>query len=705
MRACLIAMILLFSQPGWSQWTRITGPDVATVERFYEKEGVLYAMGGGSLFKSTTLGESWELLTDDLPIFFSVSGIYEFNGDLIIGTSRSAYRKASGSSVWQEINAGIPLSGFYPYALNEMFREGDSLRAMTSRGPLTWVPSATKWVWSSHAFAKRKPNAFVQSGYLGSDVWLLAADTVLQSTDKGKTWVPATGFESFETIRKFEKAGGDTLFAMGNKLYRSTDKGLTWQSFMGDISFLSDQVMAVYNGRVFLRNNSSIFSSSSSAPVWTEIPILAPYMEPIRQMAFVNGVLFASFKYSGLWKSTDRGSTWASANSGMSNSQPLETFKFPGVHIFEFGDYQYWAWFTGSGTWKRIKMPYEGNLDNVENNINDFVLSGDSLYAVSGDTWVTTDWGQNWKTLSSRGFSTLVLTDSIWVATGSSGPEISRNRGRTWTVSNSGVGNRPAIKMVGVDGQFVAGTASSGVYRSLNGGQTWEYVNKGFGYPNGNSLYSFTYLNGYFYVTNQGAAGSPVFRSNDFSVNWTGFGPGLTNNGSGYMVDGDGNTLVYAGYLDKFAYRTDGQTSWTKYSTGLPEGELSFVSIVGKEIWVGIKGRGLFAIQGSSLPGVAVSVESAEEELTPGSLTIDGNYPNPFNPSTTIRFSVGSTLPVTAEIFSITGQRVAVLARNQVFNQGDHELRFDATGLGSGVYLVRVVAGNNQKTHRMMLVR
>ena len=81
-----------------------------------------------------------------------------------------------------------------------------------------------------------------------------------------------------------------------------------------------------------------------------------------------------------------------------------------------------------------------------------------------------------------------------------------------------------------------------------------------------------------------------------------------------------------------------------------------------------------------------------------------GAYPNPFNPSTTIRFSVGTEAHVQLEVYNTLGQRVALLA-DGTFDAGQHQAVFDAQHLPSGIYLYRLQAGTTVDTGRIMLVK
>jgi predicted GH43/DUF377 family glycosyl hydrolase len=99
---------------------------------------------------------------------------------------------------------------------------------------------------------------------------------------------------------------------------------------------------------------------------------------------------------------------------------------------------------------------------------------------------------------------------------------------------------------------------------------------------------------------------------------------------------------------------------------------------------------------------ITVDVES--QELAPVSFMLDQNFPNPFNPSTTIRYGLPHKTTVQMTVFNTLGQQVAVL-QNGEQEAGYHEVRFDGTGLSSGVYFYRLRAGDFVETRKLLLLR
>lgn len=90
-------------------------------------------------------------------------------------------------------------------------------------------------------------------------------------------------------------------------------------------------------------------------------------------------------------------------------------------------------------------------------------------------------------------------------------------------------------------------------------------------------------------------------------------------------------------------------------------------------------------------------------------LALGEAFPNPFNPSTTIRFSIPGETPVRLEIYGLDGRRIAVLV-DEVLAGGSHEaiwLGRDEGGqpVASGVYFSRLLAGSHSLVRKLTLMK
>ena len=113
-------------------------------------------------------------------------------------------------------------------------------------------------------------------------------------------------------------------------------------------------------------------------------------------------------------------------------------------------------------------------------------------------------------------------------------------------------------------------------------------------------------------------------------------------------------------------------------------------------------------------PGTDVVLTRAYERLilqraTPGEemisqTVLEPGYPNPFNPSTNIRYRLAGQADVLLEVYDLGGRRIATLV-NQSQQPGDYSVPFDGSGLASGIYLIRLQAGAYTSIQKLTLIK
>jgi hypothetical protein len=100
--------------------------------------------------------------------------------------------------------------------------------------------------------------------------------------------------------------------------------------------------------------------------------------------------------------------------------------------------------------------------------------------------------------------------------------------------------------------------------------------------------------------------------------------------------------------------------------------------------------------------GSIVGVE--DESEIPKKFALYGNYPNPFNPTTTISFDLSSREQVRLTVYDALGKEVAVIMHGDLA-AGTHEAVFDARSLSNGLYVYRIAAGSFVETRTMVLLK
>ena len=104
--------------------------------------------------------------------------------------------------------------------------------------------------------------------------------------------------------------------------------------------------------------------------------------------------------------------------------------------------------------------------------------------------------------------------------------------------------------------------------------------------------------------------------------------------------------------------------------------------------------------------GGLVSNEEIPANDLPNSIRLKQNFPNPFNPSTTISFELNRNARINLEIFDILGRQISSPIRNRQFSAGSHQVTFEADNLSSGVYVYRLSVDNGPSvTRKMTLIK
>ncbi len=119
----------------------------------------------------------------------------------------------------------------------------------------------------------------------------------------------------------------------------------------------------------------------------------------------------------------------------------------------------------------------------------------------------------------------------------------------------------------------------------------------------------------------------------------------------------------------------------------------------------------------SSLPGnlvifadadccnlTAVSVGGGTDNALPTAFRLEGNSPNPFNPTTTIRYALPREAHVQLNVYNMAGRNVMELV-NETRTAGSYSHHLDGATLASGVYFYKLTAGNYEEVRKMTLVR
>ena len=151
------------------------------------------------------------------------------------------------------------------------------------------------------------------------------------------------------------------------------------------------------------------------------------------------------------------------------------------------------------------------------------------------------------------------------------------------------------------------------------------------------------------------------------------------------------------------------QSNTPTYSTAAP--------FMQTPVGAGSRGKGIFVWADARSNGLNIyaaqdiyaPTATDDDDALPSVYRLDQNRPNPFNPTTSIQFSLPKTGPVRLEVLNILGQRVSLLA-DGVYPAGTHEVVWNGrddkgTSAASGIYFYRITSDKFSSTRKMVLLK
>lgn len=692
-------------------WTQTNGPRGGSIRSLLavpnEAGGTTLHAGATYVWRSDDEGASWTQHRDGLtdPTPFALLAVPNGAGgnDILAGTPKGIFRSANNGASWSASSSGIPANlAIYALASGPNGSGGTNVYAGT---------------------------------YLGQ---------AFRSTDNGATW---TAINSGLPVGQAHVNGlmttptGTVLAGTMNGIYRSTNFGASWTRVFTFYGFS----FAKHGGTLYAGTSSGVYTSTNDGATWTAINngITGSWIYAMAAIPNGSGVtLFAAA--GGVLRSTDNGATWTPASNGLTNAGVRALTTAPnasgGTDLYAGTGRGIFHTSNSGASWTDVSF-VSSTVRGLAVTPGGAILAGTENVIVrssdAGATWTETD-----ARVMAHDF-TVSPSGSIFACTFSSGIFKSTDGGVTWTDSNNDISelevNTVATVPNGSGGTNILAGTYSGIFISTDDGGSWELreVNSmPFDFaviPDGSGgheilgggeggLWSSTNYGGTWSLlglgaiarsvvaTNDGAslfAGGEtfgVYRSTDGGTNWTLVNSGLTDLRINTLLSPDGTNLFAAGAGGVFL-STDQGDHWTSVGTGLTAGVSSLtMSTDGTDL---LAGTTEFGVWSRPLSEMLVPT-GVNAEAVPRGMSLR-SYPNPFNPSTTIRYSLLETGRVRLAIYDVTGRLVRTLV-DGVRDAGDQQVFWDGKDdrgslVGSGVYVYQLEAGSKSLTRKMSLLR
>ena len=561
---------------------------------------VIYAgAADGGLWKSTTSGSTWTVLTDAMPtlsvadiaidpldprhIYIATGDGFGYGNPFWGGTySMGVWVTTTGGSTWSP--TGLSLTVGQNRTIRRLVmhpKDPKILLAATSFGLLRTVDGGTTWstLWATSTFD-------VEFDLANPNVVYATTTQVLKSTNTGATFAPLTA-TCFGSRFNIEVAASNpkvlyTLCTDG-VVQKSTNSGTSWAATAAPGVTLYgyyDNVLAVSpaDANIVIVAGFDIRKTTNGGVSWAAVPAAGHVDNHAMRFLPGSSTTILSGNDGGLFRTTNGGSTWTSLNKGLAITQ----FYRLGLSTLTTGLLTAGAQDNGNmklsgGAWTNITNAdgMGGFIDFANNNNVYATIQYGSLYrsTTGGTTWTGIS------TPASGAWVTPFLQDRVTANTIYAGTDKvykSVNQGTTWSAISgtlAGISQFTIVKVHPNPKVLLAGSGSK-LYRTTDMGGTWTDIT-------GTLPVASNYLTDavmsdtdprLIWVTFSGYnAGQKVYKSVDGGSTWTNISGGLPNIPVNCVVyERVATNPIYIGTDAGVYYLKDGLPNFIPFKNGLP---------------------------------------------------------------------------------------------------------------------------------------
>ncbi len=686
----LMAVILSCSNTVMAQWIQC-GPDNGPVNCLASIGTRLFAGTDGGMFISEDGGDSWsnpmsEVWSSELTSF-AVMGTTLFTAGRFGGFARSVNNGNSWTS--GGVSTGLPSKAIVALAVQDSWIFAGTLGAGIYRSDNL----GDNWIEANTGLPKDTITSFtVISNLLFAGTW---GEGLFRSSDYGASWIPVISGLSGDTITALATIN-TSLFAgtCTGQVFRSDNNGDSWIPVSVGLANNRVTCFTSLSSTIFVGTSDGVYSSTNNGGQWTPVNTGMIYRE-VRALHTFGGELFTGTG-GGVYRSASTGGSWADVSQGMKNAG-IRTLVRDGSKFYV-------------GTWIGIFLS-----DDECNNWESY-LEGPAIFsiALTSEDFYAGHWGRlfytprsstNWFSIqypdsTNRIYSLAARDNTVYVGTESGGLFRTKHYGTfMWESTLVGFKKIP-VNCLLLDGETLYAATGTGLFSSINEGGNWTPLNNGLTNLNittliikGTDLFA-------------GTNGSGVFRSTNHGGSWTPVNNGLTSLEILSLAVKDNN--LFAGtWNGGVSLSTDNGANWTLISHDFvldPWHKIPQVihSLVVDENYI-YAGERRTSVWRRPLQEIITSVHLISGDVF-SEFRLEQNFPNPFNNSTKIRFSVPHQTRVVLKIFDQSGREVALLL-NKEFLPGTYEESFNGKHLSEGLYYYQMQAGGLIKTRKFILLK
>lgn len=695
-------------------------PDGNSIFSAYSLNNTFYLVGEcGTVLKSTNGGINWSYINlNTIQALRCVMFSDDLNGYIgggdVVPTSRSVlYKTTNGGVSWLQINSGttLPIRSIFCYNQNEIYTTAgwipiqNGLILKTTNGGANWTTLLTR---SNSVLSKIKFSDENTGWVVGTYGIRNSKGLVLKTTNRGINWI--TLIDQGNPLGDFFVFNNQQVIAcgLGGRLIKTSNGGINWIT----IPFINNHDLhSVFffdnNNGLISDSKGKIYKTSNGGDNWGEIYTNGFGSVPLYTTFFnINGLGLVCGAYGSIIRSSNYGQSFINLGNTYTSSQ---------IRGADFLDNNTGYLCGDNGT---ILKTTNGGLSFVNVsygifNYDDIDCPSENIIFACGQGGIvvrSSNGGSNWITLttgvSEDLFDMCFLSVNTGYCSGSNGRIIkTTNGGITWLSQNTvGVSeNLFSISFIDennglVVGQNRAEPPNNGILlKTTNGGNNWLVGDVGI-----RNFYNSVYMLNVDVAYAVGS-GPSLIRTTNGGISWQSvtlpaindgrYTPNLTsvkfnNNGIGVIIGGDGVVFI----------TTNSGINWN-YLSSITRNFL-YTAEVRPDNTICIAGDGGSVINYS---GFTVKTGNISNNI-PSNFKLYNNYPNPFNPETSIEFDIPISSFVKLSIFDLTGRELEVLV-NRDLPPGRYQAKWNANNYSSGLYFYRLTTDRYTSTNKMILLK
>jgi photosystem II stability/assembly factor-like uncharacterized protein len=434
------------------------------------------------VFRSSDFGATWDTiptLTDSAAFCFAAMGGIYFAGTEVNGIVFSTDSGVTWAGAGDEGFPEMPLNFVYSLAVigTDLFAASDTAIFLSSDSGTTWNALAGFPGFGNGASVLTVVGSklFAGTGYGGG---------LYFSSDTGKSWTAAGSGVSYLNVNTLASSG-NSIFAgtYDAGMFISTDGGVNWQADDSGLVITNVSNFAVLGPDIFANCNQiyagdagNLFITNDQGGSWADITSNVTSFEPIMAIAASGGNLFAVSESPAVYVSMDSGMTW-NTSSNLGSLQLTALFPTPNA-LFATSSSGIFQSTDEGTTWLSANSGIAANDIDVLS----FAQGSNALYCGSSDgaVYTSTDNGAAWDNISPSGsyggIDAIATVDGNLIVGSSEGLFLSSDNGMNW--SDAFIQNFGITSLLTVGSNVFAGT-TGGIFVSTDGGVTWKAENQG----------------------------------------------------------------------------------------------------------------------------------------------------------------------------------------------------------------------------------